>query len=306
MRAEVGEQDAGVRLDVFLGASMGSRSRAQDAIGSGTVTVNGSPARKRVLLREGDVVQWSVPDREPSPEPAGDQAATPVPVVLEDEHLLVVDKPAGMATHPSRGHSTGTLAQALAARVAGGEDPDRAGIVHRLDIGTSGLLVVARDDETHRALQEAIAGRQVAREYLALVGGRPRSRTGTIDAPIGRDRRRRTVHSVDTDRPREAVTHFEIEEEMAHATLLRVRLETGRTHQIRAHLQAIGLPVVGDPEYGIEGALGLDRQFLHAARLSFPHPAGGEVEVASPLPEDLAAALARARAGEDPVEVRPG
>lgn len=306
MRAEVGAPDAGVRLDVFLAASLGSRSRAQEAIGNGNATVNGSRAQKRLLLREGDVVEWSAPEREPPPEQAGEMFAAPVPVVLEDEHLLVVDKPAGMATHPSRGHSTGTLAQALGARVAGGEDPDRAGIVHRLDIGTSGLLVVARDDETHRALQEAIARRDVARDYLALVAGRPRSRTGTIDAPIGRDRRRRTVHSVDTDRPREAVTHFEIEEEMPHATLLRVRLETGRTHQIRAHLQAIGLPVVGDPEYGIEGALGLDRQFLHAARLSFPHPAGGEVEVASPLPEDLEAALARARAGEDPAAGSPG
>ena len=306
MRAEVGPPDAGVRLDVFLAASLGSRSRAQEAIGNGNVTVNGSQAQKRLLLREGDVVEWSAPEREPPPEQAGETVAAPVPVVLEDEHLLVVDKPAGMATHPSRGHSTGTLAQALGARVAGGEDPDRAGIVHRLDIGTSGLLVVARDDETHRALQEAIARRDVAREYLALVAGRPRSRTGTIDAPIGRDRRRRTVHSVDTDRPREAVTHFEIEEEMPHATLLRVRLETGRTHQIRAHLQAIGLPVVGDPEYGIAGALGLERQFLHAARLSFPHPAGERVEVASPLPEDLEAALARARAGEDPAAQSPG
>lgn len=306
MRVEVGGNDAGVRLDVFLATSLGSRSRAQEAIQSGIVTVNGAPAQKRLLLREGDVVQWVRAGREPPPGRPASEARPPVPILLEDEHLLVVDKPAGMATHPSRGHSAGTLAQALGARVAGGDDPERAGIVHRLDVGTSGLLVVARDDETHRALQEAIARREVGREYMALVAGRPRSRTGTIDAPIGRDRRRRTVHSVDTDKPREAVTHFEIEEEMPFATLLRVRLETGRTHQIRAHLQAIGLPVVGDPEYGVEGALGLDRQFLHAARLTFPHPAGGDVDVASPLPADLEAALSRARAGENPGTGRPG
>ncbi len=305
MRAEVAPGQAGERLDIFLAGRLGSRARAQSAIAGGGVTVNGSPAVKSRQLEPGDLVEWQEARERPAAaeEEAGDVAFG---IAWEDERLLVVDKPAGVATHPSAGHRSGTLSQGLAGRAAGGEDPERPGIVHRLDLGTSGLLVVARDDETHRALQEAISAREVRREYLALVAGRPRSRTGTVDAPIGRDRRRRTVQSVDTDKPREAVTHFEVEEEMAHATLLRVTLETGRTHQIRAHLAAIGLPVVGDPEYGIPGALGLERQFLHAARLAFAHPSGGEVDVTSPLPEDLEAALARARAGEEPREARPG
>ncbi len=305
MKAEVQPAQSGERLDIFLAGPLGSRARAQAAIAGGKVTVNGSPAAKSRQLEPGDVVEWEEAGREPA-VPEADAGDVPFGIAWEDERLLVVDKPAGVATHPSAGHRTGTLAQGLAGRAAGGEDPERPGIVHRLDLGTSGLLVVARDDETHRALQEAISAREVRREYLALVAGRPRSRTGTVDAPIGRDRRRRTVQSVDTDRPREAVTHFEVEEEFPHATLLRVTLETGRTHQIRAHLAAIGLRVVGDPEYGVPGALGLERQFLHAARLAFTHPAGGEVDVASPLPDDLEAALARARAGEEPREPDPG
>jgi 23S rRNA pseudouridine1911/1915/1917 synthase len=171
----------------------------------------------------------------------------------------------------------------------------RAGIVHRLDRDTSGLLVVAKTEDAHQALQRAIQRRAVTREYLALVEGRPPARAGKIDAPIGRDRRVRTRHSIETDTPRVAVTHFEVERALAEYTLLRVRLETGRTHQIRVHLKAIGHPVAGDPEYGTAGLLGLERQFLHAARLAFDHPATGErVDVASPLPEDLRAALSAA------------
>ncbi|MFM8884343.1 MAG: RluA family pseudouridine synthase [Solirubrobacterales bacterium] len=305
MKAQVGAGQGGERLDQVLSGFLGSRSRAQAQVAAGAVTVNGEAAAKSRRLEEGDLVEWSEPPQEPPAAPP-DAPEVPYRIAWEDDRLLVVDKPAGVATHPSRGHESGTLSQALAGRAAGGEDPERPGIVHRLDLGTSGLLVVARDDETHRALQEAIGAREVKREYLALVGGRPRSRTGTVDAPIGRDRRRRTVQSVDTDKPREAVTHFEVEEELPHATLLRVTLETGRTHQIRAHLAAIGLPVAGDPEYGTPGALGLDRQFLHAARLAFAHPSGGEVDVSSPLPADLEEALARARAGEEPVAAPPG
>ena len=305
MKAEVAPGHAGERLDIFLAGPLGSRARAQSAIAAGAVTVNGSPAAKSRQLEPGDLVEWDEVKEAPA-IPEEDAGAVPFGIAWEDERLLVVDKPAGVATHPSAGHRSGTLSQGLAGRAAGGEDPERPGIVHRLDLGTSGLLVVARDDETHRALQEAISAREIRREYLALVAGRPRSRTGTVDAPIGRDRRRRTVQSVDTDKPRAAVTHFEVEEELAHATLLRVTLETGRTHQIRAHLAAIGLPVIGDPEYGIPGALGLERQFLHATRLAFTHPSGGEVDVTSPLPGDLEAALARARAGEDPRNSRPG
>jgi 23S rRNA pseudouridine1911/1915/1917 synthase len=228
--------------------------------------------------------------------------ATPAPlrVVWEDEHLLVVDKPAGVVVHPARGHRTGTLAQALEGRAAGGEDPGRAGIVHRLDRNTSGLLVVARSDAVHRVLKAELSARRLHREYLALVDGRPAARTGTIEAPIGRDRRDRVLMSIDTDEPREARTHFEIDRLLPRAALLRVVLDTGRTHQIRVHLAAIGIPVAGDAQYGRAGAYGLERQFLHAARLAFTHPVTGEsVDVASPLPDDLAAALRRAEE-EDP------
>jgi 23S rRNA pseudouridine1911/1915/1917 synthase len=188
--------------------------------------------------------------------------------------------------------------QALAGRVAGGEDPERPGVVHRLDRDTSGLLVLARTEAAHAALKAAIGGREVVREYLALVEGRPAARAGTIDAPVGRDRRVRTRVSTETDLPRGAVTHFESERALPGATLLRVRLETGRTHQIRAHLLAIGHPVAGDPEYGRAGLYGLERQFLHAARLAFAHPVtGAPLDLRSPLPADLAAALERAERG---------
>jgi 23S rRNA pseudouridine1911/1915/1917 synthase len=220
-------------------------------------------------------------------------------VVHEDEHLLVVDKPAGLTVHPGAGTGGGeaTLAaQLLTLGAAGGPDPDRPGLVHRLDRDTSGLLVVSRTAAAYYALQRAVRRRALERRYLALVHGRPRSRTGRIEAPIGRDRRDPTRRSLDTDEPREAVTFFEVVETTAEHALLEARLETGRTHQIRVHLAAIDLPVAGDPLYGIAGDLGLERQFLHAAQLRFAHPLTGvELELASPLPADLGAALERAR-----------
>ena len=235
------------------------------------------------------------------PEAAtAEQAVAPPELIVAyaDEHLLVVDKPVGVVVHPAPGHAGGTLAHALAAAGAAGGEEDRPGIVHRLDRDTSGLLVVARSQAVYERLQRLVRRRELTREYLALVAGKPRSRRGTIEAPIGRDRHDRLRHSLDTDTPRAAVTHFELEELMPQHALLRVRLETGRTHQIRVHLAAIDLPVAGDPVYGIPGDLGLEHQFLHAARLAFTHPVtGAEVEVSSPLPPDLAAALAAARQG---------
>jgi 23S rRNA pseudouridine1911/1915/1917 synthase len=217
-------------------------------------------------------------------------------IAFEDEHLLVVDKPAGVVVHPGAGRRGGTLVHGLVGQAAGGDDPDRPGIVHRLDRDTSGLLVVARSDEAHERLQALLRERELEREYAALVRGRPRSRRGRIEAPIGRDRREPTRMSLDTDTPRGAVTHFEVAELLPRHALLRVRLETGRTHQIRVHLEAVGLPVSGDTVYGVPGDLGLARQFLHAARLAFPHPFTGErVEVESPFPDDLRAALNEAR-----------
>lgn len=221
-------------------------------------------------------------------------------VAWEDEHLLVIDKGPGLVVHPGRGHREGTLAQLLGGAgldPAGGE-PERAGIVHRLDRDTSGLMVVARSEQAHRRLQAELAARRIEREYVALVEGRPPSRTGTVDAPVGRDPRVRTRMSVGGAAAREARTHFELERALPRASLLRLRLETGRTHQIRVHMAAIGHPVAGDPEYGTPGLYGLERQFLHATRLAFAHPIDGErIEVVSPLPQDLRDALERAAAG---------
>jgi 23S rRNA pseudouridine1911/1915/1917 synthase len=288
---EVPPAAGGERLDRFLAGALGSRARAQRLIEAGQVTVDGRRAPKRHHLAGGERIQ--VEEADPRPAPAPGQAS--FSIAHEDPHLIVVDKPAGVVVHPARGHATGTLVQALAGRAGGGEDPERPGIVHRLDRDTSGLLVVARDESTHRALRALLSDRRIEREYLALVEGAPPSRTGTIDAPLGRDRRRRTRMSIDTDDPRAARTHFEVLRPLPGATLLRVRLETGRTHQIRAHLQAIGHPVAGDPEYGTAGLYGLERQFLHATRLAFDHPVTGQrLEVSSPLPPDLEAALARA------------
>ena len=215
-------------------------------------------------------------------------------IAYEDEHLLIVDKPAGVVVHPARGHQAGTLVHGLLEHGAeGGEEADRPGIVHRLDRDTSGLLVVARSEEAYERLREQVAARELERTYLALVRGLPRSRRGRIEAPIGRDRSDPLRHSLDTDTPREAITHFEVERLFDHHALLRVRLETGRTHQIRVHLAAIDLPVSGDTLYGVPEP-GLERQFLHATELAFPHPFTGErVEAHSPLPDDLASFLSR-------------
>lgn len=294
MRLTVGPEAAGERLDAFLAGPLGSRARAQRLLEQGRVRVGGVARPKRHRVAPGELVE--IDEHEDAAAPAGPAAPAPVAVAFADEHLLVVDKPAGVVVHPARGHRSGTLAQALAAWGAAGGEPGRAGIVHRLDRDTSGLLVVARSEPVHRALKAALAARAVTREYLALVDGRPPARSGTIDAPLGRDRRVRTRVSPDTDTPRAAITDFEIAEALSAHTLLRVRLRTGRTHQIRAHLRAIGHPVCGDPEYGTAGELGLRRQFLHAARLAFDHPVSGErLDIRSPLPADLAAALERAR-----------
>jgi len=254
--------------------------------------VDGRSRPKRHSLQGGELITVDRSDRaplEPDPSPA------PFRIAHEDPHLLVIDKPAGVVVHPGKGNRTGTLAQALAGVAAGGEEPWRAGIVHRLDRDTSGLLVVAKSEAVHRKLKAELAARRLHREYLTLVDGHPDARSGTIEAPIGRDRRDPTRVSMDTETPRDARTHFKIERLLPEAALFRVTLETGRTHQIRVHMAAIGHPVLGDRQYGGRMAYGLERQFLHAARLAFKHPATDEqVDVTSPLPGDLTAALEQA------------
>ena len=217
-------------------------------------------------------------------------------IVHLDEDLAVIDKPAGLVVHPAPSHSGPTLVSELGDLLGGG-DPERPGIVHRLDKDTSGLMVVARNPEALAALQQAVRERHVERRYLALVGGRLASRTGTIDAPIGRASRRRTRMAVAGAASREARTHFEVLELLPRETYVEARLETGRTHQIRAHFAAIGHPITGDPTYGGAPRYGLRRQFLHAHRLAFRHPrSGAPLDFSSPLPDDLAAALEAAHA----------
>ena len=299
-----GESEAGARLDVVLAGHprIGSRAAAQRLIDEGRVTVDGRVRAKGHRLAAGERVAAEVQEEEEAvPRAAGSRPEPPtVPyaVVFEDDHLIVVDKPAGVVVHPGHGQSGGTLAQALAGRTAGGP-PERRGIVHRLDRDTSGLLVVAKTAEAHAALTSALRRRTVRRTYLALVEGIPDARSGTIDAPLGRDRSDRTVVSTDTDRPRAARTRFELHETLARTALLEIELETGRTHQIRAHMAAIGHPVCGDGRYGGAATgrrLGLDRQFLHSTRLGLAHPATAEpLDFGSTVPPDLAAALEAAR-----------
>jgi 23S rRNA pseudouridine1911/1915/1917 synthase len=290
----VTEQQAGERLDRVIAsvAEVGSRARAAKLIGEGAVALDGETARKSEKVEAGDLVEIEL-----APPPPGDpsEPAVPFEIVHEDASLLVVDKPTGLVVHPAPGNRSGTLSQALAG-LAGGGDPERPGIVHRLDKETSGLLVVARNDDVLRKLQAALQAREISRRYTALVRGRAESSMGTIDAPLGRDRRKPENIAIRMDSDRDAVTHFEVAEELGPRSLLHVSLETGRTHQIRVHLAAIGLPVCGDPQYGVAGDLGLERQFLHASELSFDHPVSGEhMTFGSPLPPDLAVALELAR-----------
>jgi 23S rRNA pseudouridine1911/1915/1917 synthase len=218
-------------------------------------------------------------------------------IIHRDVWLLVVEKPAGLVVHPAPGVHDPTLVDQLGDQLGGGEDAERPGIVHRLDRDTSGLLVVARTPQAHRDLAEQVRTRQVERNYTALVEGRLESRTGTIDAPLGRDHRSPERVSLGGRSPREARTHFEVAELLEQDTLAQVRLETGRTHQIRVHFEAIGHPVCGDPTYGSAGRHGLTRQFLHASGLRFRHPGDGKaVAFESELPDDLTQALALARA----------
>jgi len=299
-RFAVRADEAGARLDVVLAARAGlSRSAAQRLIEEGRVTVDGGPARKRHELRLGEDVAW-----QRGPEPSVTLTAEDVPydIVYEDDWLLVVDKPAGVVVHPAPGHEHGTLAQGLVEHGARGGHELRPGIVHRLDKDTSGLLIVAKGEHAYQALVAAMERRDIKRVYVTLLRGDLPQDDGTIDAPIGRhvrDRKRMSLHST---RARRAVTHFRVLGRAPGFTLVRVQLETGRTHQIRVHFAALGYPVAGDAQYGRrERPESLGRQFLHAAQLAFPHPDDGrQMSFASPLPPDLWAFLASLGLPTDP------
>ncbi|MGK2950159.1 MAG: RluA family pseudouridine synthase [Acidimicrobiales bacterium] len=293
---------AGERVDRVVAMITGiSRSEVAVLIEAGAVLVDGQPVEARSRrLAEGDVVEVDVPDpaerarMEPEPEVV-------VPLVHIDDHLLVVDKPAGLVVHPGAGQRTGTLVHGLLAHhpeVLGvGGDPVRPGIVHRLDKGTSGLLLVARTQVAYEALVAALAAREVHRRYRTLVWGTVEAPRGLIDAPIGRSAREPTRMAVD-ERGKEARTRYEVlatYEEPVAVTQLTCTLETGRTHQIRVHLRSIGHAVVGDARYdGARQSLPVDRPFLHAEHLELAHPVTGEpLAFHSPLPDDLDAVLAR-------------
>jgi 23S rRNA pseudouridine1911/1915/1917 synthase len=276
----VDPSEAGERLDRLAARRLGtSRSNIQRIIREGSLRLDGEEALASYRVRGGERVEARLPDGELTPE------EIPVSLVFEDEFLVVVDKPAGLVVHPGAGNPTGTLVNALlGSGIAGGEDPDRPGIVHRLDRDTSGLMVVAKGEPAYSRLVEMMAGRKVRRGYRAVVVGEGLPETGTVDSPVGRDPDNPTLMTAGVGRP--AVTHFEVVRQAAGHTMLTVRLETGRTHQIRVHLSAIGHPVYADPLYG--GAVPGRRLWLHAERLSFIHPVSGEgMDFESSAPEDL-------------------
>lgn len=295
----VASQDAGQRLDRYLTTVLSdlSRTAVQQLITDGSVLVNGKKSKAGYLLREGDEIQIA-PLALTSDAGAATPTAIPLDIVYEDQDLLVVNKPAGMVVHPAPGHHDDTLVNALLAyepslQEAG--ESQRPGIVHRLDKDTSGLIIVARNARAQAALVEQMQRHAIVKRYIALVDGNVALDQGSIDAPIGRDPRHRQQMAITALGSREARTHFKVLERYARHTLLLLELETGRTHQIRLHLKAIGHPVVGDPVYGSGNVFKrapLHRQFLHASQLRFTHPFTGQtIELEAPLPPDLQAVL---------------
>lgn len=288
----------GERLDAAISKFTGRpRGAVQAAIKQGTVTVSGEQAKPSYRLTEGDVVAGAIAEQRAEALPEAEDI--PVHVRYSDDRVMVVYKPPGLVVHPGSGTPGGTLVNAL---LALGEplsqvDPSRPGIVHRLDKDTSGLLMIARDDEAHIYLSEALKRREIKRTYLVLVRGVMPAVSGTIEAPVGRHPTHRHKMAV-TGEGRDAVTHYKVLAEDKRCSYLEVTLETGRTHQIRVHMSHLKHPVLGDPVYGgrseLARELGLERPFLHAARIEFPHPDDGRVlGFSEPLPEDLSSVLER-------------
>ncbi len=287
---EIDVEDMGERIDKFLSRQLSdvSRSQIQQWIKAGHVTVNGISIKASYRLSVEDVLELVVP---PLLQLRIVPESIPLDIVYEDGDLLVVNKPRGMVVHPAPGHDTGTLVNALLHHchdLSGINGVLRPGIVHRIDKDTSGLLVVAKHDQAHESLARQLAEHTVRREYLALVHGNVSVDHGTVDAPIGRDPANRQRMAVVTKGGKTAVTHFTVEKRLGAYTFLRLRLETGRTHQIRVHMKYIGHPLVGDPKYGPRRTLPIDGQALHAAVLGFVHPRTGEFLLfEAPLPADM-------------------
>lgn len=293
MRVIVGDADQGKRLDLYLAEATGqSRSRIALLIREGLVTIAEKPAKASHRLEGGEEIEVG----EAPPLKGVKPVPLPLDLVYEDADLLVVNKPRGLVVHPAAGHAEDTLVNALWARY--GDLPGegfRAGLIHRLDKDTTGLLVVAKSQRALEGLQRQMAAREIHREYLALVRGSPPTERGRIEAPLGRDPRHRQRFAVVSGRGREAVTNFQVLERLGNFSLLELQLETGRTHQIRVHLSYLGWPVMGDPLYGSAGGTG---QLLHAFRLRFTHPVTGvELNLEVAPPPDFAAALELLREG---------
>lgn len=308
MRETVTEQQAGMRLDACLAALSGlSRSAAARLIEQGAVRLNGTPHDKKTAVRPGDLLEWQPPEAVPCEAHAQD---LPLDIVYEDDCLLVINKPSGMVVHPGPGNPDGTLVNALLhhcqGRLSGINGVIRPGIVHRIDKDTSGLLVVAKTDAAHTALAEQIARHAVVREYRALVSGGFADDTGTVSLPIGRhstDRKRMAVIRDPARTARQAVTHYRVLERFPGISYLSLKLETGRTHQIRVHMSATGHPLLGDTVYGgghtpfeKKHAALLNGQCLHAIALTFTHPQTGQsMTFTAPLPPDFEALLSLLR-----------
>lgn len=283
------EQHAGERIDKVVSSLQTEWSRTQigNWASEGVLTVNGEVVKPKYKVKTGDVIEINVPEAEPLEILAEDLH---LEIVYEDADVLVVNKPKGMVVHPAPGHTTGTLVNGLMYHckdLSGINGVMRPGIVHRIDKDTSGLLMVAKNDVAHESLVNQLVAKTVTRKYTALVHGHIAHDKGTIDAPIGRDTKDRQKQAV-VDSGKHAVTHFQVIERFGDYTLVECRLETGRTHQIRVHMNYIGFPLVGDPKYGPRKTIDFGGQVLHAGVLGFNHPRTGEyLEFSSPLPEDF-------------------
>ncbi len=307
---KLGEGEAGERLDKIVSSRLDlSRSQVQKLIEDGFVTINGHVGKSNHRVNAGEVISVEVPP----PEPGTAQPENlPLAILYEDEDILVVNKPAGMVVHPAAGHSNGTLVNAVLGHAPGlvVGNAERPGIVHRLDRDTSGLIVIAKNDASLKALQAQFAGRTVHKTYLALVGGNVGVPQGKIEAPLARDPHDRKKFAVKASATaRQAVTYFRVAQRLGEYTLLEVEPHTGRTHQIRVHLAFIKHPIVGDAVYGRKAnkGLGLERQFLHAWRLALAHPRTGQaMEFTAALPSDLQEALLRFGGDPAPYVQRTG